>query len=98
MAYRKHFENWLESDVSCWGTNVEFNLIDSDCHNFTWHLNYQDSVYEISYSDCGQIALTALPKKYWPGSYIREIYVGDNSKTSYNAMMSLLSENITDII
>jgi hypothetical protein len=96
MAYRKHFESWLETDVRSWGKNVEFYLVDSDCSNFAWHLRHGNDVYEITYSDLGEISLSSLPKKHWPSSFIREIYSGDHSRNSYQSMMTILADNISD--
>lgn len=97
MAHRKNIEYWLESDCDSW-SNVELQLIDSDCGSYAWHITCQHTVYEITYSDIGQITLSALPKKYWPGSNIREIYLGDNSEQSYRTMIELLADNFVDQI
>jgi hypothetical protein len=55
-------------------------------------------VYEITYSDIGEITLSALPSNPWRGSYIRDIYAGDNSTASYAQMIGLLADNFVDII
>jgi len=93
MAYRKHFEQQLETDIAYWGNTVEFYMVDSDCANFACHLVHQNNIYEITYSDLGQITLSEFPKKHWPNSTIREIYVGDHSAPSYQCMLSLLADN-----
>jgi hypothetical protein len=98
MAHRKNIEYWLEADCTSWNNSVKLELIDSDCSSYAWHITHQNTVYEITYSDIGEIALSALPSKYWPGSEIREIYVGDNSEKSYRTMISMLSDNFTDFI
>ena len=97
MAYRKKIENWLETDRKHWGSSVEFYMIDADCANFVWHIEHQNTVYDITYSDLGHITLSALPSKYWPGSFIRDIYHGDNSEASYRTMIGLLADNFVDI-
>jgi hypothetical protein len=97
MTHRKHIEYWLESDCASWN-NVKLQLIDSDCSSYAWHVTHQNTIYEITYSDIGQITLSALPAKYWPGSYIREIYLGDNSEYSYQTMIALLSDNFVDLV
>jgi hypothetical protein len=94
MAYRKHFERQLETDLAHWCKDISFYLVDADCANFAWHVVHQNSVYEITYSDIGQITLSEFPNKHWPGSIIRDIYHGDNSNSSYQNMISLLSDNI----
>jgi hypothetical protein len=91
MAYRKKVENWLERDCEFWGVDVE--LIDSSCTRYVWHITCQNTVYEISYSDKGELAMNSLPAKIYPKTEIREIYVGDNSEISYRKMISLLSDN-----
>jgi len=96
MAHRKNIEYWLEADCTSWQNKVKLELIDSDCSSYAWHVTHQNTVYEITYSDIGEITLSSLPAKYWPGSYIREIYFGDNSEQSYRHMMSLLADNLTD--
>jgi hypothetical protein len=96
LAHRKDIENWLEIDCEQLGLDLE--LIDSDCASYAWHLTHQNTVYEITYSDIGEITLSALPVNCWKGSYIRDIYAGDNSSASYTQMISLLADNFVDII
>jgi hypothetical protein len=96
MAYRKKIESWLENDCKSWGDNVRIYLVDADCCNYAWHVEHQNTVYEITYRDIGEITLSSLSSKYWPGSFIREIYHGDNSKQSYQAMIGLLSDNFSN--
>lgn len=96
MAHRKDIENWLEID--CEQLGLDLKLIDSDCASYAWHLTHQKTVYEITYSDIGEITLSALPLNPWRGSYIRDIYAGDNSTASYAQMISLLADNFVDTI
>jgi hypothetical protein len=96
MAYRKHLESWLENDCKKWGNNVSLALITANSSDYVWHLTHQHSVYEITYSDLGEISLSSNPKNYWPGSFIREIYHGDNSYSSYRKMIDVLSDNFVD--
>lgn len=91
MAYRKNIEYWLEQDCAFWG--VDINLVDSNCTGYVWNVTHQNTVYEITYSDLGELALNSLPSKIYPKTEIREIYVGDNSEASYREMISLLSDN-----
>jgi hypothetical protein len=97
MAHRKNIESLLEKDCKFWGDNVELHLIDVDCSSYAWHVICQNTAYEITYSDIGEITLSALPSKYWPGSTVREIYHGDSSVQSYQAMIGTLSDNFVDI-
>jgi hypothetical protein len=96
MAHRKKIESWLESNCEVWGNEIKLELVDSDCISYAWHLTHQNTVYEITYSDIGEITLSALPTKYWPGSFIREIYHGNNSEQSYRQMIDILSDNFTN--
>ena len=96
MAHRKNIEFLLEKDCEFWGNNVELHLVDVDCSSYAWHVIYQHTAYEITYSDIGEITLSALPSKYWPGSTTRELYQGDASETSYRRMIKLLSDNLQD--
>jgi hypothetical protein len=96
MAHRKKIESWLENDCKRWGDNIRIYLIDVDCSSYAWHIKHQNTVYEVTYDDIGVITLSSLPSKYWPGSFIREIYQGDNSEKSYREMIGLLSDNFTN--
>jgi hypothetical protein len=98
MAHRKRIENWLETTCKHWGDEVELQLIHVDNDSYVWHLIHQNNVYEITYGDIGEITLSSLPSKYWPGSFIREIYSGDNSVESYNKMMAVLTDNFVDVV
>jgi hypothetical protein len=98
MAHRKNIEYLLEKHCNFWGGNVELHLVDVDSSSYAWHVACQDTVYEITYSDIGEITLSSLPSKYWPGSTIREIYHGDASEQSYNTMIGLLADNFIDVV
>ena len=98
MAYRKHFESWLENDCKNWsGHGVCLQLITANSSDYVWQLTHQGTVYEITYSDVGKISLSSNVKKYWPGSFIREIYHGDNSYASYQNLIAMLSDNFVDM-
>ncbi len=96
MAYRKNVQSWLEKDCKFWNNKIDLYLIKSSSTDFVWHLRHKNSVYEITYSDIGEITLSEFPEKYWPGSIIRDIYSGDNSKKSYNIMIELLQDNLVN--
>lgn len=96
MAYRKKIEYWLEKDCKFWGNKISLELIEAKSTEYTWHLKHKHTIYEITYSDIGEITLSALPLKYWPGSFIRDIYQGNNSRQSYNSMISLLQDNFVN--
>jgi len=98
MAHRKNIEFLLEKDCDFWGDNVELRLVDVDSSSYAWHVICQNTSYEITYSDIGEITLSALPSKYWPGSTTREIYHGDASVQSYQTMIELLSDNFVDTV
>jgi hypothetical protein len=98
MAHRKNIEFLLEKDCEFWGNNVKLHLIDVDCTSYAWHVICQNTAYEITYSDIGEITLSALPTKYWPGSTVRELYHGDASEQSYGRMIALLADNFIDQI
>jgi hypothetical protein len=98
MAHRKNIEFLLEKDCEFWGDPVELHLVDVDCSSYAWHVICQNTAYEITYSDIGEITLSALPSKYWPGSTVRELYHGDASETSYKRMIDILSDNFVDIV
>lgn len=96
LAHRKDIEHQLEIDCRQLGLDLE--LVDVDCYSYTWHLTHQNTVYEIYYSDLGELSLNALPSKIWPKTGIRDIYTGSNSKMSYDQMISSLTDNFVDII
>jgi hypothetical protein len=73
-------------------------LMVADSSEYVWHLTHQHTVYEITYSDIGTISLSSNLEKYWPGSFIRDIYHGDHSRASYNKMIALLSDNFVDLL
>ena len=98
VAHRKNIEFWLEKDCDFWGDNIELHLIDVDSTSYAWHVICQNTAYEITYSDIGEITLSALPTKYWASSTIRELYYGDASEQSYRAMIALLADNFVDQI
>jgi hypothetical protein len=98
MAHRKNIEFLLEKDCEFWGNNVELRLIDVDNSSYAWHVICQNTAYEITYSDIGEITLSALPSKYWPGSTIRELYHGNATETSYRTMIGLLADNFVDLV
>lgn len=98
MAHRKNIEFLLEKDCEFWGDNVELHLIDVDSSSYAWHVICQNTAYEITYSDIGEITLSALPSKYWPGSTTRELYQGDASETSYRRMIDILADNFTEVV
>lgn len=98
MAHRKRVEKWLEDDCRFWSNNISAYLLDADCSGYIWHIVHQNTVYEVNYSDAGQITLTSIPSKHWPSSAVREIYAGDNSKQSYRKMINLLADNFVDIV
>jgi hypothetical protein len=95
MAHRKKFENWLETDCRHWPA-AELRLIESNCTDYRWELTVNSTQYEISYSDCGYITLSSLPKRAFYTSEVREIYQGDVSEQSYRTMLSVLSDNFVD--
>jgi len=97
MAHRKNIEYWLEKDVAHWGSNVEFYMVDSDCANFAWHLVHQNNIYEIIYSDVGQLMVSEFPNKCWPASTIREIYDGNSSEQSYRDMIGILADTFSNM-
>ena len=90
MAHRKNIENWLEKDCKFWG--IDLTLVNATCTDYVWHLTHQNTTYEITYNDYGQLAVNALPSKIWPKNEIREIYVGD----SYQTMIGVLSDNFSN--
>jgi hypothetical protein len=98
MAHRKNIEFLLEKDCEFWGNDVELRLMDVDSSSYAWHVICQNTAYEITYSDIGEITLSALPSRYWPGSTIRELYYGDASEKSYQAMIGVLADNFVDIV
>jgi hypothetical protein len=98
MAHRKNIESLLEKDCEFWGDPVKLHLIDVDCTSYAWHVICQNTAYEITYSDIGEITLSALPTKYWSSSTIRELYHGDASEQSYRSMIALLADNFVDQI
>ena len=98
MAHRKNIEFLLEKDCEFWGDNVKLHLVDVDCTSYAWHVICQNTAYEITYSDIGEITLSALPSRYWPGSTVRELYHGDASEQSYVRMIERLADNFVDIV
>ena len=98
MAHRKNIEFLLEKDCEFWGDNVKLHLVDVDCTSYAWHVICQNTAYEITYSDIGEITLSALPSRYWPGSTVRELYHGDASEQSYGRMIERLADNFVDIV
>ena len=98
MAHRKNIEFLLEKDCEFWCDNVELRLVDVDCTSYAWHVICQNTAYEITYSDIGEITLSALPSRYWRGSTVRELYHGDASEQSYGRMIGLLADNFVDIV
>ena len=98
MAHRKNIEFLLEKDCEFWGDNVKLHLIDVDCTSYAWHVIFQNTAYEITYSDIGEITLSALPSRYWPSSTTRELYHGDASEQSYQSMIALLADNFVDLV
>jgi hypothetical protein len=98
MAHRKNIEYQLEKACEFWGDTVKLTLVNSNCVDYVWNLEHDNTVYEITYSDSGEIAVNALSNKSWPKSQIREVYVGDNSQSSYQNMISALSNNFSYIM
>jgi hypothetical protein len=98
MAHRKNIEFLLEKDCEFWGDNVKLHLVDVDCISYAWHVICQNTAYEITYGDIGEITLSALPSRYWPGSTVRELYHGDASEQSYGRMIGLLADNFVDTV
>jgi len=98
MAHRKNIEFWLEKDCDFWGDNVKLYLLDVDCNSYAWHVICQNTAYEITYSDIGEITLSALPSRYWHGSTTRELYHGDSSEISYRRIIDILADNFTEVV
>jgi hypothetical protein len=98
MTHRKNIEYQLEKACEFWGTRVKLTLVHSNCVDYVWNLEHDHTVYEITYSDGNEIAVNAVVNDSWPQSQIREIYVGDNSQSSYQNMISALSDNFSYIM
>lgn len=92
MAHRKKIQELLENHCQHW--NLDLQLIEARRQDFVWHLEHQSSIYEISYTDAGQLSLNCWPQRPWPSSLLRDIYDGDNSVASCEHMLSLLADNL----
>jgi predicted secreted protein len=95
MSHRKKIEYRLENDCkNCFESHLE--LIESSISGYRWKLTIDRTDYEINYSDLGYIALSSLPLGGYSTSEIREVYHGDNSESSYQRMIDILSDNLLD--
>jgi hypothetical protein len=95
MAHRKNIEYWLENDCKSWSES-HLELIESNISGYRWKLTINKTDYEINYSDLGYITLSSLPLRGYSTSEIREVYHGDNSESSYQRMIDILSDNLLD--
>ena len=98
MAYRKRVENWLETDCKFWGKRVKFELVDADCSSYVWHVVQGNTQYAITYSDLGELNLTATSVKHSTLNTVRHIYHGDNSESSFRTMIGALSDNFVHMV
>lgn len=95
MAYRKKVETWLESNCRFWGHQVKLDLVDSDCTSYVWHLVQGKTRYAITYSDLGELSLSATSTRHATLDSVRHIYQGDSSEASFSELTRLLSDNFT---
>lgn len=95
MSRRKHIESQLATACRYWGAIVKVELIDARCTEYCWQLTHEQTVYEVTCSDAGDLVLISTSNKY--PSRIREIYAGDNTDISYQIMIGRLVDNFTDI-
>lgn len=96
MTYRKKIESLVQNDCMFWKNHISIELICSSCHSYVWEIVHEKNVYEITYSDNGDLSM--ISTKLNSPSEIRELHFGNNSIESYNKMINILCDNFTDMI